>query len=130
MRNPVTDEPVGIQRVALTSEGDKIDRRMLGNGGAVKLWPAEAQLVIGEGIETTLAAATRISYRGGPLRPAWAAVSSGALKKLPVITGIEHLVILVDHDFNGQGEVVAAQGAEGLPPRRPHRHQDQAQAPR
>jgi DNA polymerase len=112
MRNPVTDEPVGIQRVALTSEGDKIDRRMLGNGGAVKLWPAGWRLVLGEGIETTLAAATRISYRGAPLRPAWAAVSSGALKKLPVITGIEHLVILVDHDLNGQGQMAAAQCAE------------------
>jgi DNA polymerase len=112
MRNFVTDEPVGIQRVALTSEGDKIDRRMLGNGGAVKLWPAGEKLVIGEGIETTLAAATRISYRGAPLRPAWAALSSGALKKLPVITGIEHLVILVDHDLNGQGQVAAAQCAD------------------
>ena len=34
----------------------KIDRRMLGRRGVVKLWPAGPQLVIGEGIETVLAA--------------------------------------------------------------------------
>ena len=37
----------------------------------------ESQLVVGEGLETTLAAATRIPYRGAPLQPAWSAVSSG-----------------------------------------------------
>jgi hypothetical protein len=102
MRDVVTDAPTGIQRIALTPNGEKIDRWMLGNGGAVKLWPAHSQLVIGEGIETTLAAATRISHKGAPLRPAWSAVSSGALKTLPVVAGIESLVILVDHDPSGQ----------------------------
>ena len=48
----------------------------------MKLWPAGAQLIVGEGIETVLAAATRISHRGAPLRPAWSAVSSGALGQL------------------------------------------------
>ena len=35
---------------------------MLGRAGVVKLWPAGSQLVVGEGIETVLAAATRIPY--------------------------------------------------------------------
>ena len=78
LRDVTTDAPTGIHRIALTPDGSKIDRRMLGRWGAVKLWPAGAQLVIGEGIETVLAAATRIPYRGAPLRPAWSAVSSGA----------------------------------------------------
>jgi hypothetical protein len=70
------------------------------------------QLIIGEGIETTLAAATRISHRGAPLRPAWSAVSAGALARLPVITGVEQLIVLVDHDHNGQGQAAAARCAE------------------
>ena len=96
----------------LTPDANKIDRRMLGRGGAVKLWPAGAQLIIGEGIETVLAAATRIPHRGAPLRPAWSAVSSGALGSLPVVPGVERLIILVDHDLNGAGQAAAARCAE------------------
>jgi Toprim domain len=68
----------------------------------IKLWPAGSQLVVGEGLETTLAAATRIPYSGAPLRPAWAAVSAGGMSKLPPIAGVEHLTLLVDHDIEGQ----------------------------
>jgi hypothetical protein len=57
MRNPTTGEPTGIQRIALTPDARKIDRMMLGPAGVVQLWPAGQQLVIGEGLETTLAAA-------------------------------------------------------------------------
>jgi hypothetical protein len=39
MRDVVSDEPTGIHRIALTPAADKIERRMLGRGGAVKLWP-------------------------------------------------------------------------------------------
>jgi CHC2 zinc finger/Toprim domain len=112
MRAPVTDEPTGIHRIALTPLGDKIDRWTLGSRGVVKLWAATAQLVVGEGIETVLAAATRITHKGEPLRPAWAAVSSGQLKTLPVVPVVEHLVVLVDHDINGAGQSAAAQCAE------------------
>jgi hypothetical protein len=111
MRDPLTDEPMGIQRVALEHQDGKIkkiERRMLGRAGFVKLWPAVAQLVVGEGLETVLAAATRILYHGAPLQPAWSAVSSGALGKLPTIPGVERLLILVDNDLNGQGQAAAA----------------------
>ena len=101
LRNPMTDEPTGVHRIALTPDGRKIERRMFGQTGAVKLWPAGTQLVVGEGIETVLAAATRIPYRGAPLRPAWALVSSGFLGQLPVLSGVERLIILVDHDDGG-----------------------------
>jgi hypothetical protein len=102
MRNATTDTPTGIQRVALTLEGRKIDRRMLGHSGAVKLWPAGSQIVVGEGLETVLAAATRIPYRGAPLRTAWSLLSAGALERLPIIPGVERLIILVDHDLIGK----------------------------
>jgi hypothetical protein len=75
---------------------------MLGHAGVVKLWPATAQLVVGEGIETVLAAATRIPYRDAPLQPAWALLSAGPLERLPVLPGVERLIILVDHDTGGK----------------------------
>jgi DNA polymerase len=101
LRNPTTDAITGIQRIALTPAGGKIDRRMLGGSGVVQLWPASAQLTIGEGIETVLAGATRIPYRDAPLQPAWAAGSADLLAKFPVLPGVERLIILVDHDTTG-----------------------------
>src|SRR5262249_1261342 len=112
MRDPVSDAPVGIQRIGLTPDAKKIDRRMLGHGGVVKLWPVngERRLVVGEGIETVLAAATRIPYQGTPLTPAWSAVAKGGLARLPVLPGIAQLILLVDNDENGAGQRAATQG--------------------
>jgi DNA polymerase I-like protein with 3'-5' exonuclease and polymerase domains len=108
MRDPISDVPTGIQRIALTPEAQKVDRMALGTAGVVKLWPAGKQLVAGEGLETVLAAATRLSYRGEPLRPAWAAL--GALKRLPLVPGVERLIVLADNDANNAG----ADAAEAL----------------
>ena len=118
MRNAITDAPTGIQRIALTPDAHKIGRRMLGKSGVVKLWPPGSQLVIGEAArheavvvaaawteqraETVLAAATRISYEGTPLRPAWSALSAEGLGQFPVVAGVERLIILVDHDPTGK----------------------------
>ena len=107
MRDPISDAPTGIQRIALTPDAQKIDRMMLGPAGVVKLWPAGKQLVIGEGLETTLAAATRLPYRGEPLRPAWAALSDGAMERFPVIDGVERLILLADNDHNNAGQIAA-----------------------
>ena len=101
MRDVTTNEPTGIHRIALTPNACKIDRWSLGKLGAVKLWPAGPQLVVGEGIETVLAAATRIPYEDAPLRPAWALGSSTPLGQLPVIPGVERLILLIDHDDAG-----------------------------
>src|SRR5262249_17041208 len=98
MRNVVTDEPTGIHRIALTTDARKIDRWMLGTTGAVKLWSAGPQLVVGERIETVLAAATRIQYEDAPLRTAWALTSSEPLAQFPVLAGVERLILLIDHD--------------------------------
>ena len=48
-----------------------------------------------------LAAATQIPYRDTPLQPAWAVLSAGALERLPIIPGVERLILLVDHDRAG-----------------------------
>jgi hypothetical protein len=55
-----------------------------------------------------LAAATRIPWRV-PLTPAWSTIDSGGLAKFPVIDGVEHLVVLVDHDDAGMS---AARGPQ------------------
>jgi DNA polymerase len=102
MRDASTDEPTGIHRIGLTPEGHKLDRQMLGPMGVVKLWPAGSQLVVGEGIETVLAAATRIPYHAAPLQPAWAVLSASALEHFPVLPNVERLIILVDHDEPGK----------------------------
>jgi DNA polymerase len=115
MRDPITDEPVGIHRIGVRAQVNgaitKIDRKALGRMGVVKMWAANGggQLIIGEGIETVLAAATRISYRGAPLTPAWSAVAKDGLGRLPVLPGIERLILLVDNDENGEGQRAAQQ---------------------
>jgi Toprim domain len=112
MRDAITDAPRAIQRTALTPAGAKLDRLTLGpkSDAAVKLWPdAEISqaLVIGEGLETTLAAAMQIEHRGTLLRPAWAVADAGNLAAFPVMSGIEALTILVDHDASGTGQDAA-----------------------
>ena len=108
-RDAGTDAPAGIHRIALTPEvlaGGKVERRMLGRwpaARAIKLWPAENSLVIGEGIETVLAAASHLQHRGTLLRPAWAIGSSTGIARFPLIAGVKQLTILVDNDANGVG---------------------------
>jgi DNA polymerase len=112
MRDPVTDTPIGIHRIGLAENNGKItkiDRMALGRMGVVKLWPAngKGQLVVGEGIETVLAAATCISYRGAPLTPAWSAIARGGLGSLPLLPDIAQLILLADNDENGEGQKAA-----------------------
>jgi CHC2 zinc finger/DNA polymerase family A/Toprim domain len=105
MRDPVSDAPVGIHRIALKvvdGQVDKIDRWALGRMGVVKLWPAvDGRLVLGEGIETVLAAATRVPFEEAPLTPAWLAVAAGKLKRFPVLADVQRLILLVDNDPEG-----------------------------
>jgi hypothetical protein len=100
-RDVISDEFAGIHRIALIPDvftGAKVQRRTLGSWSApraIKLWPIGEQLFLGEGIETVLAAATHLG-----MRPAWAAGSSGNLKKFPVLANTR-LTLLVDHDGSG-----------------------------
>ncbi len=79
-------------------------------GCVIRLWPDEEVaegLVIGEGVETVLAAATRIRHRGTLLQPAWACGGTGNLAAFPVLAGIEALTIVVDNDKNLAGQTAA-----------------------
>ena len=107
-RDVETDTPAGIHRIALTPEilaGGKVERRMLGcwpTPRAIKLWPATTQLFLGEGIETVLAAATRLQHRGAPMQPAWAAGTGGNITKFPILPNVKKLILLVDYDPIGE----------------------------
>jgi hypothetical protein len=76
---------------------------------AIRLWPDDAittVLVLGEGVETTLAAALHITHRETLLQPAWAAGCADNMANFPVLAGIETLTLLVDND--GPGQAAAA----------------------
>lgn len=109
----LTGQPKGIHRIALTPAGEKIGKKMLGPvaGCVIRLWSDDSVtegLTLGESVETTLAAATRIQHHGTHLAPAWAAGSAAAMAKFPVLGGIECLTLLVDNDTSGAGQKAAA----------------------
>lgn len=103
---------LGIWRRPLTGEKPRTLGPM--SGAVIRLWPdaaIERGLVIGEGVETVLAAATRITHRGALLQPAWAAGNAGNLAKFPVLPGVDALTLLVDNDASGTGQKAAAECA-------------------
>jgi phage/plasmid primase-like uncharacterized protein len=76
----------------------------------IRLWPddlVETGLVLGEGVETALAAASRIAHRGTLLQPMWAAGSAGGMAKFPVLPGVQALTLLVDNDESSAGQRAA-----------------------
>jgi hypothetical protein len=64
---------------------------------------------LGEGLETVLAAATRMQYCGALMQPAWAAGSSSNIAKFPILPDINDLIILVDHDPTGAAAAATCQ---------------------
>jgi hypothetical protein len=103
------NEPRGIWRRPIT--GEKPIALGLMSGCVIRLWADEAVeqgLVIGEGVETVLSAATRIHHKGTLLQPAWAVCTAGNLENFPVLSGIEALTVLVDNDASGTGQEAAA----------------------
>ena len=91
-RNIDDDSITAVQRIALNSDGTKRGRRMLGivRRAAIKfdeIGPA-GELVVGEGVETCMAA------RQLGLGPTWALGSVGAISFLPVIDNVRTLIIL------------------------------------
>jgi putative DNA primase/helicase len=101
-RSILTEQITGILRIALNPDGTKLDRRMLGrvSGAAVKLDPPADTLVIGEGVETCMAA------RQLGLQPCWAVGSAGAIGTFPLFPGVATLTILGER---GKGEAASRQ---------------------
>jgi len=101
----LTREPISLHRTWICADGTKagVDspRLLLGEhrkqGGVIRLWPDDAVttgLLVGEGIETVLSAARHY-------RPVWSTIDAGNLASLPVLSGIETLLIAADHDDAG-----------------------------
>ena len=99
------NEPRGVWRRPI--DGGKPKALGPTAGCIIRLWPDEAVeggLALGEGVETVLAAATRIEHRGTLLQPAWASGSAGNMANFPVLSGIEALTLLIDNDASGAGQ--------------------------
>lgn len=103
----IDGELIGIARTWLTRDATgnwhRLDRAMLGRaaGGAVRLASAAETLLIGEGIETTLAGMEATGL------PGWAALSTSGMVGLILPPSIRTVIILADHDCSGAGERAA-----------------------
>jgi hypothetical protein len=104
----------GIHRIRLDQPDrwPKAERKMLGPvaGSAVKLDPAGKSLVVGEGVETCMAA------RQLGFRPVWAIGSCGGIKDFQPVDGVDALTILGEND-NGANHRAAAECCRKWQPR-------------
>jgi putative DNA primase/helicase len=99
-----TGRVVGAHRTYLDRDGRKAPvkpvRLSLGTlrGAAVRLGPFSPTILVGEGIETALAAAMLLPDLGSP----WAALSAGGLAALNVPATVERVTVAMDHDPAGE----------------------------
>jgi len=103
------DAPLAIHRTFLARDGRSkapVDpqKMMWGpcRGGAVRLAPADNVLMVGEGIETCLAAMQATGH------PVWAALSTSGLLALDLPPDVRDVIVLADGDAAGDA---AARGA-------------------
>ena len=98
MTDAVSGKSIGIHRTFVDADGAKLERKMLGRQGVVRLSPDDTvttALGIAEGVEDGLA--VLLSGWG----PVWAATSAGAIGRFPVLSGIEALTVFADADAPG-----------------------------
>jgi len=97
------DEPIAIHRTFLAPDGSgkapvESAKMMLGScrGGAVRLAPVGEPLMVGEGIETCLAAMQATGHS------AWAALSTSGLRSLDLPPDARDVIVLADGDAPGE----------------------------
>ena len=97
------DTPLAIHRTFLDRDGGgkapvNPQKMMLGpcRGGAVRLAAPGHMLMVGEGIETCLAAMQATGH------PAWAALSTSGLRALELPTAVREVILLADGDDPGE----------------------------
>ncbi len=97
------DSPQAVHRTFLSGNGIgkapiKPAKMMLGpcRGGAVRLGAPADLLMVGEGIETCLAAMQATG------RPAWAALSTSGLRTVDIPHGVREVIVLADGDDPGE----------------------------
>lgn len=98
-----TNEPLAIHRTFIANSGAgkamvESQKLMLGpcSGGAVRLAEPGNLLMIGEGIETCLAAMQETGY------PAWAALSTAGMRALDLPQSVHDVIVLADGDDPGE----------------------------
>jgi hypothetical protein len=101
--NGADGTPIAIHRTFLARDGDgkaPVDpqKMMLGpcRGGAVRLADPGDVLMVGEGIETCLAAMLASGY------PAWSALSAPGLRALDLPSEVVNVIVLADADDPGE----------------------------
>ena len=99
----VDDTPLAIHRTFLSRDGSgkapiEPQKMMLGpcRGGAVRLAALGDVLMVGEGIETCLAAKQATGL------PAWAALSTSGLRALNLPKSVRDVIVLADGDDPGE----------------------------
>jgi hypothetical protein len=99
MTDPETGAASGVHVTYLRADGGgkaggERSKIMLGRVGCIRLTAADevtTALGLAEGIETALAVMQRAGWS-----PVWAATSAGAMKRFPVLPGIEALTLFAD----------------------------------
>jgi putative DNA primase/helicase len=96
-------QPIGIHRTFLASDGNakapvEPQKMMLGpcRGGVVRLAKPGDVLMVGEGIETCLAAMQATGH------PVWAALSTSGLRALDLPRDVHDVIVLADGDEAGE----------------------------
>jgi hypothetical protein len=111
MTDPITARPTGaISRTYIGPNGMKLGKaKTLGRPqGIVRLSPDEdvtGGLFLCEGLETGL------TGLAAGYRPMWSTGSTGLMAKFPVLSGVETLTVIADHDAKGGGEAAAQEVA-------------------
>ena len=112
----VDGHQIAAHKTFLTPEGGKADlpkgehRETRGPmmGGAVRLTShqSDSELIVGEGIESTLSAMQLFGL------PGWAAISAGGVEALELPPEIRSIAIAADNDENGVGQRAALSAQE------------------
>ena len=110
MTDMITAEPTGAISRTYIHEGRKLGKaKTLGSPAGIIRLSEDADVLeglhIAEGLESAFSAMSK------GFRPMWATGSAALMAKFPVLSGIEALTIIADHDAHGAGERAAAEVA-------------------
>jgi len=103
-------EAITLCRTYLSPEGQKANiskcKLMMTpkkpmSGGVVRLFPAEKEVGLAEGVETAIAVYQMFNI------PVWATLSTALMEKFQPPKGIENIIIFADSDINYAGEKAA-----------------------
>jgi hypothetical protein len=105
LTDPVTAQRTGGISRTYVHQGRKIAKaKGLGPAGVVRLTPDEdvlAGLHLAEGLESALDAMSK------DFRPMWSTGSTSIMAKFPILSGIEFVTVIADHDDSGAGQKAA-----------------------